>query len=62
MKKELKTQADEIFGLAKGYGVDQNLLFATTFERYQTQLQILDNLKETIESEGFFVDKTYVKG
>ena len=62
MKKELKSQADKILELAKGYGVDQNLLFATTFERYQTQLQILDKLKETIESEGFFVDKTYVKG
>lgn len=62
MKKELKAQVDEILELAKGYGVDQNLLFATTFERYQTQLQILDKLKETIESDGFFVDKTYVKG
>ena len=62
MKKELKAQVDEILELAKGYGVDQNLLFATTFERYQTQLQILEKLKETIESEGFFVDKTYVKG
>ncbi len=62
MKKELKAQVDKILELAKGYGVDQNLLFATTFERYQTQLQILDKLKETIESEGFFVDKTYVKG
>ena len=62
MKKELKSQANEILELAKGYGVDQNLLFATTFERYQTQLQILGKLKETIESEGFFVDKNYVKG
>ena len=62
MKKELKAQVDKILELAKGYGVDQNLLFATTFERYQTQLQILEKLKETIESEGFFVDKTYVKG
>ena len=62
MKKELKSQANEILERAKGYGVDQNLLFATTFERYQTQLQILGKLKETIESEGFFVDKTYVKG
>ncbi len=62
MKKELKSPVNEILELAKGYGVDQNLLFATTFERYQTQLQILGKLKETIESEGFFVDKTYVKG
>ena len=62
MEKELKAQAKEILELAKNYGVEQNLLFATTFERYQTQLQILDELKATIESDGFFVDKTYVKG
>ena len=62
MKKELKDQAKEILELAKNYGVEQNLLFATTFERYQTQLQILDELKATIESDGFFIDKTYVKG
>lgn len=62
MKKELKEQAKKILELAQSYGTEQNLFFATTFERYQTQLQILDELKETIESEGFFVDKTYVKG
>lgn len=62
MKKELKEQAKEILELAKSYGTEQNLFFATTFERYQTQLQILDELKATIELEGFFVDKTYVKG
>ena len=62
MKKEIKAQAEEILRLAKNYGVEQNLLFATTFERYQTQLQILDELKATIETDGFFVDKTYVKG
>ena len=52
MKKELKIRANEVLGLAKGYGVEQNLLFVSTFERYQTQLQILEKLKETIESEG----------
>lgn len=62
MKKELKTQAKEILELAKQYGTEQNLFFATTFERYQTQLKILDELQATIEEEGFFVDKTYVKG
>lgn len=62
MKKELKAQAKEILELAKNYGAEQNLFFATTFERYQTQMQILDELKATIESDGFFVDKTYVKG
>ena len=57
-----KEQAKEILELAKSYGTEQNLFFATTFERYQTQLQILEELKATIESDGFFVDKTYVKG
>ena len=52
MKKELKIRASEVLALAKGYGVEQNLLFVSTFERYQTQLQILEKLKETIESEG----------
>ena len=62
MKKELKDQAKEILILAQNYGVEQNLFFATTFERYQTQLQILDELRATIEKDGFFIDKTYVKG
>ena len=35
--------------------------FVTTFERHQTQLQVLDELKATIEKDGFFIDKTYVK-
>ena len=62
MKKELKDQAKEILKLAQNYGVEQNLFFVTTFERYQTQLQILDELRVTIEKDGFFIDKTYVKG
>ena len=62
LKKELKDQAKEILKLAQNYGVEQNLFFATTFERYQTQLQILDELRATIEKDGFFIDKTYVKG
>ena len=62
MKKELKDQAKEILKLAQNYGVEQNLFFVTTFERYQTQLQILDELRATIEKDGFFIDKTYVKG
>ena len=36
--------------------------FATTFERYLTQLDILDELKKAIEEEGMLVSKEYVKG
>ncbi len=52
----------EILKLAQNCGMEQNLFFVTTFERYQTQLQILDELRATIEKDGFFIDKTYVKG
>jgi hypothetical protein len=34
----------------------------TTFDRYQTQLEILANLKKAIEDEGMLVSKEYVKG
>ena len=61
-KKELKAQASEIVKKAKEAGVESNYFFVTTFERYQTQLQILDNLKEEIKKAGTLVDKEYVKG
>jgi hypothetical protein len=34
----------------------------TTFERYQVQLQILEDLKQAINDEGMLVSKEYVKG
>ena len=70
MKKNSKTsgtmsfeeQAEQILELARKGGVEQNFLFATTFERYLTQIKILSTLKEIIESEGTLVTKEYVKG
>lgn len=61
-KEKLKRQAKEIIRLAEEAGVQSNYFFVTTFERYQVQLDILDQLKETIESEGMLVEKEYVKG
>ena len=55
-------QANEIIRLAEEAGVQGNYFFCTTFERYQTQLTILDNLKKAIEAEGMLVSKEYVKG
>ena len=57
MKKELKDQVKEILKLAQNYGVEQNLFFVTTFERYQTQLQILDELRATIEKDVFLLTR-----
>lgn len=61
-KKDLKKQADEILRLAEESGLQSNYFFVTTFERYQVQLQILDDLKKAINDEGMLVKKEYVKG
>ena len=61
-KKKLKNQAKEIMEIAKESGVQSNYFFSTTFNRYQVQLDILDNLESTLTSEGILVEKEYVKG
>lgn len=61
-KKSLNEQAVEILRIAEETGVQTNYFFLTTFERYQVQLSILNQLKETIEKEGTLVTKEYVKG
>ncbi len=55
-------QAEEILRIAQEYGVEQNFLFITTFERYRMQLKILEDLKVSIEEDGALVTKEYVKG
>ena len=61
-RKQLDEQAREIVRLAEESGVQSNYFFVTTFERYQVQLNILDDLKKAIEEEGMLVSKEYVKG
>ena len=58
----LKEQAEAIKQKAKELGVEQNYLFITTFERYEVQLTILDQFKESMEKDGMIVSKEYVKG
>lgn len=59
---DLKAQAAEILEKAKARGVQSNFFFVTTFKRYQTQLQILDDLEKAIKEYGATVEKEYVKG
>lgn len=59
---KLEQQAKQILKLAEESGLQSNYFFVTTFERYQVQLQILDELKQAIDSEGMLVSKEYVKG
>lgn len=61
-KKKLKAQAQEIMRQAEESNVQSNYFFITTFERYQMQLNILDELAKAIEDEGMLVSKEYVKG
>ena len=61
-KKAINAQADEIMKMAQESGLENNYFFVTTFERYQVQLKILEDLKEAIEDEGMLVSKEYVKG
>ncbi len=61
-KKKLRNQAKEIMKIAKESGVQSNYFFSTTFNRYQVQLDILDNLEKTLTAEGILVEKEYVKG
>lgn len=61
-KKSLKEQANEIIRIAEESGVQSNFFFATTFKRYQTQLEILSELEKIMAEEGMLVSKEYVKG
>ena len=58
----IQEQANEILRIAQKFGVEQNFLFLTTFERYQVQLSILNELEQKIKEDGSLVTKEYVKG
>lgn len=61
-KNQLEEKARDILTLAEERGVESNYFFVTTFERYQVQLTILEELEKAIKEEGMLVSKEYVKG
>ncbi len=61
-KLDLNQQAKEILDIAGKHGVEQNFFFLTTFKRYQVQINILNDLEKTINSDEKLVTKEYVKG
>ena len=61
-KKELEKQAGEIMRIAEESGVQGNYFFITTFERYQVQLRMLEELEKSLNDDGMVVTKEYVKG
>lgn len=60
--KTLQEQAEEIKKLAEESGLQTNFFFVTTFDRYLSQLAILEELKASIEDNKSLVKQTYVKG
>lgn len=60
--KSLNNKAKEILKLAESSGVHTNYFFTTTFNRYLTQLKILEDLEREINEAGALVTKEYVKG
>lgn len=60
--KSLEAQAKAILKMAEDSGLESNYFFVTTFQRYQTQLEILDALRDEIDETGLTVKKSYVKG
>lgn len=61
-KMSLQAQAEAILKQAEESGLESNYFFVTTFQRYQTQLDILEALKDEIDETGLTVKKSYVKG
>lgn len=61
-KPDLKQQAADNLRLAGERGLEDSFYFVTTFQRYQVQLGILEDLQRVLEAEEVLVEKTYVKG
>ena len=60
-KLSLEQKAAKSLEEAEQKGLSENYFFQTTFDRYQTQIKIMKELKDCIEIEGPLVEKTYVK-
>ena len=60
-RKSIGEQAEQILKIAEGYNVDKNFFFITTFKRYLVQINILNDLENSIKQDGVLVTKEYVK-
>lgn len=60
-KENLTEKAKEIYRKAENSGAETEVLFKTTWQRYQRQLKILNDLEIAIDQDGYMVKKEYVK-
>jgi len=61
-KLTLQEQAEKVLQEAEAAGLKQNFFFRTTFQRYITQMNMLQQLEEALKGDGVIVTKAYVKG
>ena len=61
-RETLQKQAEKILEQAQKKGVQGNFFFVTTFQRYQVQMRILEELEQAIDEYGVTITKEYVKG
>ena len=59
---DYQNQCAQLEKMAQESGLKNDDLFLTTFDRYKTQIEILEQLKAIIEADGIVVTKEYVKG
>lgn len=54
--------AKKILEIAGEYGMTDDYLFRTTFERYEQLNKIMQKLQDVINQEDTLIEKEYVKG
>ena len=60
--KRIKKAKSKFEEDAKKLNLFENYLFASTYERYEEQIDIMESLLVEIQTEGVTVEKTYRKG
>ena len=59
---KVKNKSAELLKLAEEYGVADNYLWRTTFDRYNELVKIIGELQKDIDDNGVVTVKTNVKG
>lgn len=60
--KATSSKLKEILEVINKSSAKDNYFFVSTFERYQVQIKILEELKASFDGDGALTTKEYVKG
>ena len=57
------TTYSKLLRMAKSYGVDKNALFVQAAEQYDTQMRVIQSIKDALDvGETLTTSKEYIKG